>query len=51
MKLGDYKLIFVAVGLIGFLLIASPAIAGVIRPPGGEQFSELYSALPCPENG
>ena len=42
MKLGDYKLIFVAVGLIGVLLIASPAIAGAIRPPGGEQFSELY---------
>jgi Protein of unknown function (DUF1616) len=30
------------VGLIGSLLIASPAIAGAIRPPGGEQFSELY---------
>jgi|WetSurMetagenome_2_1015567.scaffolds.fasta_scaffold309835_2 hypothetical protein len=42
MKLNDYKLIFVAVGLIGALLIASPAIAGAIRPPGGEQFSELY---------
>jgi uncharacterized membrane protein len=42
MKLGDYKLIFVAIGLIGVLLIASPAITGAIRPPGGEQFSELY---------
>ena len=42
MKLDDYKLIFVAVGLIGVLLIASPAIAGAIRLPGGEQFSELY---------
>jgi hypothetical protein len=42
MKLGDYKLIFVVVGLIGVLLIASPAIAGAIRLPGGEQFSELY---------
>ena len=42
MKLGDYKLVFVAVGLIGVLLIASPALANVIRPPGGEQFSELY---------
>ena len=42
MKLGDYKLIFVAVGLIGALLIASPAIAGAIRLPDGEQFSELY---------
>ena len=34
MKLGDYKLIFVAVGLIGVLLIASPAIGGVIPLPG-----------------
>lgn len=42
MKLADYKLVFVAVGLIGVLLIASPALAGVIRLPGGEQFSELY---------
>ena len=42
MKLEGYKLIFVAVGLIGVLLIASPALAGVIRLPGGEQFSELY---------
>ena len=42
MKLGDYKLIFIAVGLIGVLLIASPAIAGAIPVPGGEKFSELY---------
>jgi hypothetical protein len=42
MKLGDYKLIFVAIGLIGVLLIASPTIAGVIPPLGSEQFSELY---------
>jgi len=42
MKLKDYKLVFVAVGLIGVLLIATPAIAGAIHLPGGEQFSELY---------
>jgi uncharacterized membrane protein len=42
MKLEGYKLVFVAVGLIGVLLIASPALAGVIRLLGGEQFSELY---------
>src|SRR5665647_2933609 len=42
MKLGDYKLIFVAAALIGSLLIASPAIASAIRLPEGEQFSELY---------
>lgn len=42
MKLVDYKLAFVAVGLIGLLLIASPALINVIRLPGSEQFSELY---------
>ena len=42
MKLEGYKLVFVAVGLIGVLLIATPALAGAIRLPGGEQFSELY---------
>ena len=42
MKLGDFKLVFVAVGLIGVLLIASPALAGAIRLPSGEAFSELY---------
>jgi uncharacterized membrane protein len=42
MKLEGYKLVFVAVGLIGVLLIASPALGDVIRLPGGEQFSELY---------
>ena len=42
MKLGDYKLIFIAAALIGSLLIASPAIAGAVRLPQGEQFSELY---------
>jgi uncharacterized membrane protein len=42
MKLEHCKLIFAAVGLIGILLIASPAIAEAIRFPGGEQFSELY---------
>jgi uncharacterized membrane protein len=42
MKLEGYKLVFVAVGLIGVLLIAAPALGGVIRLPGGEQFSELY---------
>jgi uncharacterized membrane protein len=42
MKLEDYKLIFIAVSLIGVLLIATPAISGAIRPPAKEQFSELY---------
>ena len=42
MKLNDYKLIFVAVGLVGVLLFASPGIASVIHLPAGEHFSELY---------
>ena len=42
MKLEGYKLIFVAVGLIGVLLIATPPLIDAIRLPGGEQFSELY---------
>ena len=42
MRLGDYKLIFIAAALVGVLLIASPAIAGAIRLPPGEAFSELY---------
>jgi hypothetical protein len=42
MKLNDYKLIFVAVGLISVLLIATPALADVLRLPGTEQFSQLY---------
>ena len=42
MKLNDYKLIFVSVGLIGVLLIATPALAEAVRLPGSEQFSQLY---------
>jgi uncharacterized membrane protein len=42
MKLNDYKLIFIAIGLIGVLLIASPALADLLHFPSGEQFSELY---------
>jgi hypothetical protein len=42
MKLKDYQLIFVVVGLIGVLLIATPALVDAIRPPGAEQFSQLY---------
>ncbi len=43
MKLEGYRLVFVVVGLIGVLLIASPEIAGAIpRLPAESQFSELY---------
>jgi hypothetical protein len=42
MKLKYYELVFVAIGLVGILLIASSALVDLIRAPGGEPFSELY---------
>ena len=42
MKLEDYKLIFVTVGLIGLLLFASPTLGLVLKMPASEAFSELY---------
>lgn len=42
MKLENYKIVFATVGLIGVLLLASPAIAALISFPSGEAFSELY---------
>ena len=42
MKLEDYKLFIIAIGVIGILLIASPIIASLIVLPQGEQFTELY---------
>jgi uncharacterized membrane protein len=43
MRLKEFKIIFIAIGLIGVLLIASPTIALAIPPlPSGEQFSELF---------
>jgi hypothetical protein len=42
MKLKQYKLILISIGLIGALLIASVAISGLISSPQSEHFSELY---------
>jgi len=42
MKLEKFKLILVSVGLILALVIASPAISGLISYPSGEQFSEFF---------
>jgi hypothetical protein len=42
MKLENYKLVLVAMTVIGILLFASPAISQVIHLPGSEPFSELY---------
>jgi hypothetical protein len=41
-KLEETKLILVAVGLIGILLFASPTLALLIKPPIGQQFTEIY---------
>jgi hypothetical protein len=42
MKLEDYRTVLIVVGLIGTLLIATPAFSMVVCLPGGEAFSELY---------
>lgn len=42
MKLHDYAIVFIGVGLIGVLLIASPAITGLISPSTNEPFTQLY---------
>ena len=42
MKLEDYRVVFVAVGLIGVLLFASPVLSLVVHLPGDERFSELW---------
>ena len=42
MQLDSYRRIFTAIGLIGILLFASPTIAVLIKPPSGQQFSELH---------
>jgi hypothetical protein len=51
MKLQHYKLIFIAVGLIGLLLITTPALSMVLYPSPGEEFSELYLLGPEHEMG
>jgi hypothetical protein len=42
MKLDDYKVVFAAVGIIGVLALASPALSLVLHLPGAEKFSELW---------
>lgn len=42
MKLEDYKIIFIAVGLIGILLVASSALSEFFTLPMGQPFSEIY---------
>ena len=47
MKLEEYKLIIIAVGLIGVLIAASPLLAMIMHLPSGEKFSELYVLGPA----
>jgi uncharacterized membrane protein len=42
MKLENHRFFFIIMGIIGLLLIASPALLELIPIPAGEQFSELY---------
>ncbi len=42
MHLENYRIVFIAIGLIGILLFAAPTIGLLVTPPSGEQFSELY---------
>lgn len=41
-SLKNWKIVFLAVGLIGVLLLSSPSIVMFVRAPAGELFSELY---------
>jgi hypothetical protein len=42
MNLRDYKVVFVALGLTGVLVLASPTLGLVLHLPGGEKFSDLW---------
>ncbi len=42
MRLEDYRMIFIISGLIGVLLIASPALSLFLRLPSGQPFSEIF---------
>jgi hypothetical protein len=42
LRLEDFKVVFVAVGLVGALLFASPSLGLVLHLPEGERFSELW---------
>jgi uncharacterized membrane protein len=42
MKLEGYRLVFIAIGFIGVLLIASPTLSDLIHAPASDHFSELY---------
>jgi len=41
-QLENIRIIFITIGLIGVLLFASPTISLLVKPPAGQEFSELY---------
>lgn len=41
-KLKNYQIVFIAIGLIGVLLFASPTIALLLKLPPDQEFSEIY---------
>lgn len=42
LSLKDYRLMFVAAGFVGALLIISPLVGVFVRLPAGESFTEFY---------
>jgi hypothetical protein len=42
MLLSGYRAIFITIGLIGVILLASPTIALLVKLPPGQQFSGIY---------
>jgi hypothetical protein len=42
MKLEDYKIVLIASGLIGALILASPTLGLIVHLPSGDKFSELW---------
>jgi uncharacterized membrane protein len=41
-QLENIRIIFITIGLIGVLLLASPTISLLVKPPASQEFSELY---------
>ncbi len=42
MNLNHYKILLVAIGLVGILILATPVLGTLIVIPGSERYSELY---------
>jgi uncharacterized membrane protein len=42
MNLENTRIVIITIGVIGVLLFASPTISLLVKPPAGQEFSELY---------